>query len=41
MGTSRVRQMIVEGASEKDIRRTWKSGLKRFLRQRKPYLLYP
>ena len=41
MGTSRVRHMIMEGASEKKIRRTWKSGLKHYLRQRKPYLLYP
>ena len=40
MGTSRVRQMIMEGASEKKIRRTWKSGLKHYLHQRKPYLLY-
>ena len=41
MGTPRVREMIIKGASEQEIRRTWQSDLKRYLKQRKPYLLYP
>ena len=41
MGTPRVREMIIDGASEQKIRRTWQSDLKRYLKQRKPYLLYP
>ncbi len=41
MGTPCVRQMIVAGASERQIRRTWQTGLRQYLRQRKPYLLYP
>ena len=41
MGTPRVRQMIQAGASERQIRRTWRRALHRYMRQRKPYLLYP
>lgn len=41
MGTTRVREMITQGATCQQIRRTWQSDVKRFLRQRKPYLLYP
>lgn len=41
MGTPLVRQMIVAGATERQIRRTWREGLRRYMRQRKPYLLYP
>lgn len=41
MGTTRVREMITQGATCQQIRRTWQSDIKRFLRQRKPYLLYP
>lgn len=41
MGTTRVREMITQGDTCQQIRRTWQSDIKRFLRQRKPYLLYP
>ncbi|MGN0233861.1 MAG: exo-beta-N-acetylmuramidase NamZ domain-containing protein [Bacteroidaceae bacterium] len=41
MGTTRVREMIASGASCQEIRHTWQSDVRQFLRQRKPYLLYP
>lgn len=40
MGTKRIREMIVSGASEREIRKTWHKDVKRFLRLRKPYLIY-
>ena len=39
-GTGSLRQMISEGASESEIRASWKPGLEAFMEQRKPYLLY-
>ncbi len=40
MGTKRIRQMIISGASERKIRKTWQKDVKRFLHLRKPYLIY-
>ncbi len=40
MGTKRIREMIVSGASEREIRKTWHKDVERFLRLRKPYLIY-
>ncbi|WP_306640027.1 exo-beta-N-acetylmuramidase NamZ family protein [Sanyastnella coralliicola] len=39
-GTGSLRQMISDGASESEIRASWKPGLEAFMEQRKPYLLY-
>lgn len=41
LGTPRVRDMILEGASARRIRRTWRTDVHRFCQQRRPYLLYP
>ena len=40
MGTTRVRQMIAEGKSAKDIKSTWQADVDLFKVQRRPYLLY-
>ena len=40
MGTTRVRQMIAEGKSAKEIKATWQADVELFKAQRKPYLLY-
>ncbi len=39
-GTATLKQQIVEGKSEEDIRRSWEPGLKKFKEIRKKYLLY-
>jgi len=39
-GTSKLRQQIISGMSEEDIRKSWKSDLDNFKRIRKKYLLY-
>lgn len=40
-GTDRVRKMIMEGKSEKEICKTWETELAQFNQLRKKYLLYP
>jgi uncharacterized protein YbbC (DUF1343 family) len=40
-GTDRIRKMIVDGKSEKEICKTWEAELSQFKQKRKPYLLYP
>lgn len=40
-GDARVREMIIAGKSEKEIRATWEPGLKKYKEIRKKYLLYP
>ena len=35
-----LREQIQKGMSEKEIRETWKEGLKRFAKIREKYLLY-
>ncbi|MCL2097480.1 MAG: DUF1343 domain-containing protein [Bacteroidales bacterium] len=39
-GTARVQKMIEQGASEQQIRNSWKAEVERFLQQREKYLLY-
>lgn len=39
-GTRQLRQQIIEGLSENEIRRSWEPGLARFREVRKKYLLY-
>ncbi|MDR1951096.1 MAG: DUF1343 domain-containing protein [Bacteroidales bacterium] len=39
-GTDTLRQQIIAGISENEIRKSWQSGLSQFLEQRKKYLLY-
>ncbi|MDR2906697.1 MAG: DUF1343 domain-containing protein [Bacteroidales bacterium] len=39
-GTPTLRQQIISGLSENEIRQSWQPGLTQFLSQRKPYLLY-
>ena len=41
IGVGYVREMILAGASEAEIRACWQEDLSRFRRQRRPYLLYP
>ncbi|MCM1517119.1 MAG: DUF1343 domain-containing protein [Pseudoflavonifractor sp.] len=41
IGNSSVRQMIEQGHSADEIKRTWADDVQRFRQQRKPYLLYP
>lgn len=41
LGTSKVRQQIIEGKNEATIRATWKDSLENYLRIRSRYLLYP
>lgn len=40
IGVDYVRRMIMEGRSAEEIQAVWQPGLKRFRRQREPYLLY-
>lgn len=40
MGKSDIRTMIEAGKSSKQIKASWKADVKKFKRQRKPYLLY-
>lgn len=40
IGVGYVREMILSGASEAEIRACWQEDLRRFRRQRQPYLLY-
>ncbi len=40
-GTASLREQIVAGKSEQEIREGWEGGIKRFREQRRPYLLYP
>jgi uncharacterized protein YbbC (DUF1343 family) len=39
-GTSRLREQIIAGKSEKEIRDTWAPGLSEFKKMREKYLLY-
>ena len=39
-GTDRLRQQVVKGVSEKDIRASWQDGLEKFKAVRERYLLY-
>ncbi len=40
-GTSELRNQIIDGWTEDEIRDSWQSGLDKFRELRKPYLLYP
>jgi uncharacterized protein YbbC (DUF1343 family) len=40
-GGSGLRQMIIEGKTEEEIRKSWEPALERFKEKRKKYLLYP
>ena len=40
-GTATLRQLIIAGKSEAEIRATWQPGLKAFKKKRQKYLLYP
>jgi len=40
-GTDQLRQQVIAGLNEKQIRQTWEPGLSRFKQLRKKYLLYP
>ncbi len=40
-GSGLFRQQIIDGKSEKEIRKTWEPGLTRYKLMRKKYLLYP
>lgn len=40
-GTEKLRQQIINGTSEKNIRKSWESDLKKYKTIRKKYLLYP
>ncbi len=40
-GDARVREMIIAGKSEEEIRATWQPGLAKYKEMRKKYLLYP
>jgi len=40
-GTDKLRTSIEEGASEKDIKKSWENGLQEYRKKRKKYLLYP
>ena len=39
-GTSKIREMILNGYSSKEIKSTWKADIKNFKKLRKPYLIY-
>ncbi|MCM1292538.1 MAG: DUF1343 domain-containing protein [Bacteroides sp.] len=41
IGNRRVRQMIEEGRSAEEIKKSWAADVAAFKRQRQPYLLYP
>ena len=40
-GTDKLRQQIISGASEEDIRKSWQPALDNYKKIRKKYLLYP
>ncbi|NTW34383.1 MAG: DUF1343 domain-containing protein [Bacteroidetes bacterium] len=40
-GTATLRQQIISGVSEENIRKSWQSGINKFKKIRKKYLLYP
>lgn len=40
-GTGTLRQQIIDGVKEEDIRKSWEPGIKKFKEVRKKYLLYP
>ena len=40
-GTSALRQQIIKGKTEDQIRESWQQGLMEFKQMRKPYLIYP
>ncbi|MFA5781533.1 MAG: DUF1343 domain-containing protein, partial [Bacteroidales bacterium] len=40
-GTAKLRQQIISGTSEDDIRKSWQSDTDKFKKIRKKYLLYP
>jgi uncharacterized protein YbbC (DUF1343 family) len=40
-GTSQLREQIIAGKSESEIRQTWEKSLDTFKKQRSKYLLYP
>lgn len=40
MGKGDIRQMIIDGKSARQIEASWKKDVKKFKKQRKPYLLY-
>ena len=41
IGSGLFRQQIIEGKSEKEIRKSWEPGLREYKKMRKKYLLYP
>jgi len=41
MGTSKLREQIMSGMTEDDIRKTWQDDLAKYRELRKKYLLYP
>lgn len=41
VGTAKLRQQIIDGVSEEDIRKSWQPELNEFKKIRKKYLLYP
>ena len=40
IGTSEFRQQIIDGVSEKEIRKSWEPGLSKYKKMRKKYLIY-
>jgi uncharacterized protein YbbC (DUF1343 family) len=40
-GTSKLRQDIIAGKTESEIRESWKMDIDQFTKMRKPYLIYP
>lgn len=40
-GTTELRQQIIDGASDDEIRKSWEPGLSQYKEMRKKYLLYP
>ncbi|MBR3251944.1 MAG: DUF1343 domain-containing protein [Erysipelotrichaceae bacterium] len=40
-GSSKLREMIIEGKSSQEIKDSWKEDVERFKIQRRPYLIYP
>jgi len=39
-GTKKLQEQIIEGVSEKDIRKIWETDLNAFIETRKKYLIY-
>ena len=40
-GTSALREQIIKGESEENIKKSWQPGINKFKKIRKKYLLYP